>query len=632
MNTFINNADLVLSYLSENSVNQSSYDLAHSCFRQLGDYLKTNNLSYSKEVAQGWLERQTKSKPTLMYYGKALRQLEDVYRVGHVSFFNRSKLVLVTAFDDIVRQYLEEVALSYTDSHLKNIRNRCRYFFGFMQMDRLCNSPESMTYDDILAFYNVAASSLCKADLCMYKGTAMSLLSWMSHHQVCPIGFSMLLFMDHAKKAVMLQDLPSDAGIQVHDIGVSCYHDFPPEEFYEATLEFCHDLEALGYAGTMKLTARATFDLLFLFLDMNHLGYDPTVARIWFDNAGHSCFGSNMKMSRRLLALFEKFTEEGVIRPEKKFTYKPLLSAQLPEWCREALLPFLEQKKKEHKAASTICMYRSSVTRFCAFLVREGISSFTQVDAGLLKKFNLTDPHKTPEGKNAYNVRIRKFLFYLAQNGYVRNCYLGEALPCAAAPKVRIVEILSDEEAMALENYGEDDSALGLRNRAIALLGLKMGLRGVDIMSLKLGQIDWHSQSICFCQKKTDIGKILPIPVEVGNALYRYLMEGRPESTSSFVFIAHKAPYREVGRCVCRHIMKKAFPDRDSSGFHITRKTYATGRFRNRRGYSEVADLLGHTTNDTVHKYISLDEERMRLCPIALSTAGIPMKGGFRNE
>ena len=78
--------------------------------------------------------------------------------------------------------------------------------------------------------------------------------------------------------------------------------------------------------------------------------------------------------------------------------------------------------------------------------------------------------------------------------------------------------------------------------------------------------------------------------------------------------------------------MKKAFPDRDSSGFHITRKTYATGRFRNRRGYSEVADLLGHTTNDTVHKYISLDEERMRLCPIALSTAGIPMEGGFRNE
>ena len=40
MNTLINNADLVLSYLSDNSVNQTSYDLVRSCFRQLSDYLE----------------------------------------------------------------------------------------------------------------------------------------------------------------------------------------------------------------------------------------------------------------------------------------------------------------------------------------------------------------------------------------------------------------------------------------------------------------------------------------------------------------------------------------------------------------------------------------------------------------
>ena len=287
----------------------------------------------------------------------------------------------------------------------------------------------------------------------------------------------------------------------------NCYHDFPPEEFYEATLEFCSDLEALGYAGTMKHATRATFDLLFLFLDMNHLGYDPAVARIWFDHAGYSCFGSNLKMSRRLLALFEMFTEEGGVRPEKTFVYKPLLCDSLPEWCRDVLHLFLDQKRKEHKVASTISMYRSSITRFCAFLVKEGISSFRQVDAELIKKFNISDPHKTAEGKNAYNVRIRKFLFYLAQNGYVGNYYLGEALPCTAAPKTRVVEVLSDEEAMSLTNYSEEDQALGLRNRAIALLRLKMGLRGVDITSLKLGQIDWHSRSIRFFQQKTDVGK-----------------------------------------------------------------------------------------------------------------------------
>jgi hypothetical protein len=48
-------------------------------------------------------------------------------------------------------------------------------------------------------------------------------------------------------------------------------------------------------------------------------------------------------------------------------------------------------------------------------------------------------------------------------------------------------------------------------------------------------------------------------------------------------------------------------------------------------GYTEVAYLIGHTTDETVKKYISLDEERMRLCPISLSESGITMKGGFRN-
>ena len=104
----------------------------------------------------------------------------------------------------------------------------------------------------------------------------------------------------------------------------------------------------------------------------------------------------------------------------------PLLSDQLPEWCKEALTQFLDQKQREGKAESTVCMYRSAATRFCLFLVNEGITAFSQVDAGILKRFNLTDPHKTVEGKNAYNVRIRKFLFFLAENGYVENHFLGQ--------------------------------------------------------------------------------------------------------------------------------------------------------------------------------------------------------------
>ncbi len=80
--------------------------------------------------------------------------------------------------------------------------------------------------------------------------------------------------------------------------------------------------------------------------------------------------------------------------------------------------------------------------------------------------------------------------------------------------------------------------------------------------------------------------------------------------------------------------MLKALPAEreDGYGFHVTRRTYATKRFRSSCEYSDVAYLIGHSTDDTAKKYISLDEERMRRCPVPLSDAGIPMKGGFRNE
>lgn len=118
------------------------------------------------------------------------------------------------------------------------------------------------------------------------------------------------------------QSSPRETSEKIRAIGTECYQDFPPEEFYAASIEFRRDLEQLGYAGTMMGAAKATLDLLYLFLDINQLGYSPAVAGCWFEQTGESCFGSNAKMSRRILALFEVFTQEGTVRAEKNFVYR----------------------------------------------------------------------------------------------------------------------------------------------------------------------------------------------------------------------------------------------------------------------------------------------------------------------
>lgn len=634
MNSFQLNTQSVLEYLAGHSCGQSSYSLCHSCYVQLGQYLTDNSLDYSRENAQRWLEGQAKSQCTLQAYAKAIQRLDDIYTTGSIQTANQLRQPLPAVYDDMIASYLSHISEACSESHLLNIRGRCTFFFRFLQQEQKLLSPYEISYSDILAFYQGPLSRLSRADTCMYKGTVQKFLFWMAGRHVCTVGLPLVLHADRAGKLIMLGELPEADAETVRCLGNESYSVFPPDEFYSASQEFCNSLKELGYASTMNTSAKATLELLYLFLDMNHLGYHPVIAWKWFETAG-VCFGTNSCMSRRVLALFEMYIQEGIIRPERTFVYKGLLFDSLPAWCQKPLGMFLQQKHREQKAASTITMYRSANVRFCRFLDTEGLTAFSQVTAEHLKKFNLLDMHETVEGKNAYNVRIRKFLFYLADQGYVDNFFLGEALPCASAPKTRVVQVLSDEEILRLEQYDRpDDPALGLRNRAILLIGLRMGLRASDVASLELSHIDWKNRSIRFMQDKTAVEKILPMPTDVGNALYRYLSEGRPQSGSRYIFITHKAPYRKIGRGVCRHIIAETFPEASEKrmGFHITRRTYATQRFRNNCSCSAVADLLGHTDAETVHKYISLDEERMRLCPIPLKSAGIPLEGGFLDE
>lgn len=157
-----------------------------------------------------------------------------------------------------------------------------------------------------------------------------------------------------------------------------------------------------------------------------------------------------------------------------------------------------------------------------------------------------------------------------------------------------------------------------------------MGFRASDIVSIRFQDINWKKRSITIIQQKT--GKLLemPMPVRTGNVLFRYLSSARPVSSSPYVFILHEAPYNELERNVCRAALIRFLPDRKSEnkGFHVTRRTFATGLLMGNTKVELISDSLGHSTDSTVHKYLSLDDERMRLCPLSLEETGISWKGG----
>lgn len=381
----------------------------------------------------------------------------------------------------------------------------------------------------------------------------------------------------------------------------------------------------------MRTCSLHTLTLLFVFLDMHNLGYTPRIAWIWYEEV-KPLLRSNWAMSRRVLKLFEQFTQEGDITPQTTYTYKPTRFDQMPDWCRKPLSSFLNLKVRESMAKSTVDMYRSASTLFCIFLVKKGLASFNELTPEDLKEFNLTDTHETLEGKNAYNVRIKAFISYLEEEGIIPSPMLHLALASVFALRERVVNVLSDDEMREIHEYKENSNTpLELRNAAVILLGLKMGLRGSDIVNLQFSNIDWKKSVIHIIQKKTKTEVILPMPAGVGNAIYRYIMKGRPDSGSPCVFIRHQAPYDKLERGSCLKTIREVLPERNvpGSGFRVTRKSFATSLLRQGTKVNTIIDSLGHRSENTVSKYLSLDEDRMRTCPLSLSEANIPLRGGL---
>jgi integrase len=103
------------------------------------------------------------------------------------------------------------------------------------------------------------------------------------------------------------------------------------------------------------------------------------------------------------------------------------------------------------------------------------------------------------------------------------------------------------------------------------------------------------------------------MPVPVGNSIFQYLKYGRPNSPSDHIFLSQRAPYGNADRSACNTAMERVF-NGEKHSFHILRRTFATRLLSAGIGTDTIKDSLGHSTIDTVNRYLSVDEEGIRSC------------------
>lgn len=529
-------------------------------------------------------------------------------------------------WQEVLNQYIETRKAEISKHHCSAIKRYCSVFMLFLQQNDVITMSD-ITYDHVMCFI-ASTTEMAKKTRSQCLSAVRLFLQYLSKKNLCTYGFSLYIHFYLQNRPFLTPDMTD---WQKNEISLLAREsrEFPSDEFLALIQPFDEQLSEQGYSYVSRHHATRTLLLLYLFLDMKDLGYHKEIVCKWFE-AGKEIFQSGWKIARKVLSLFDEYVTDGGISLHKNH-YKKTNFDQIPEWCRTHLSAFLELKAKEHITQETIDNYRFSIVRLCFFIDKKGIVSFSDLSAETLKEFNVCDKHQSTSGKNACNLRIKKFLIFLAEKGCLQNSNLYKALPSVAAVKERVVITLSDKELSAIHSFMETAlTPMDLRDKAMLLLGLKMGMRAVDIASLKMTDIRWKDPSIKFVQQKTGNELCLPMPVEVGNAIFEYLTKYRPKSESRYVFLRQVAPYTKVGKSVCREALHHALPQRavKGSGFHVTRKTFSTTLLNHGVKRQLIANALGHNGIENLKKYLSLDYDRMKACPLSLKEWRIPMEGG----
>ena len=205
---------------------------------------------------------------------------------------------------------------------------------------------------------------------------------------------------------------------------------------------------------------------------------------------------------------------------------------------------------------------------------------------------------------------LRSFLRFLYVTGRAPAPLATVVPPLKSWPRTALPSPVPAHEARKLVAACDTTTGRGRgrRDAAVLLVLMRLGLRAAEVARLELGDFDWRRGEVTI-RGKGGRRDVLPLPVEVGEAIAAYLRQGRVSSPSRAVFLTAVAPVRAlspdgvallVGRACGRAGVVKTGP-------HRLRKTLATETLRAGAPMAEVAQLLRHADQATSSIYAAAD-------------------------
>jgi len=285
-------------------------------------------------------------------------------------------------------------------------------------------------------------------------------------------------------------------------------------------------------------------------------------------------------------------------------TYKPVLNQYLE---------YLQSE--EEKSVNTIGGYRNVATQFLNHLNTSGIHDIAKINGlSVVSFFDVLRATWAPTSIHKAATAMRKLLWYLGCEGVIL-----QAIPTNCPRHTPIIPMLETEEDAAITSYFDYGNG-SWRDKTVLAFVYYLGVRAVDIVNLKLEDIDWVKGTLSFIQSKTHNLLVLPLLPVIGNCMQRYLLEERIESNIRYVFLSLIPPHHELkGHTAIYAIIRKVFAElgiRSSKqkGSRLLRHHAASKQLQNWVPLGTISNMLGHKDMDSTTIYATVEYEKLKPC------------------
>jgi site-specific recombinase XerD len=273
-------------------------------------------------------------------------------------------------------------------------------------------------------------------------------------------------------------------------------------------------------------------------------------------------------------------------------------------------------------AESTIKTYRHYLVPFLQSLDGKDIlESLSEVSPQQIHAFfEKQGRGKATTTRGKIHTTLRTFLSFCARQGYVAG-HLTEAVPKVFRYRLASVpRHICEQSAQKLIESIDRSTSAGRRDYAIILLLHTYGVRGAQIRSLRLEDIQWRQSRIRFRSCKSGKEIIDPLTDAAGESLLDYLRYGRPKTVYREVFLTDRAPLHPLKAdnlysmiAARMHCLGIAGPARGPHGF---RHGFATRMLNGGQSLKTIADMLGHRDINSTFIYTKIDFEKLKQLPL----------------